>query len=200
MSSHIDVKSIPRPDGRVDHCIDPRSRRKKQKFSSGMRRSSSQPSKMPMAFPSRLVKSMSLFPAAARSAAASCAQPFHPRSTAANLFVCRLPKAIGFLLVAATLIGTTATADAQLQASEPALTAAYLEKFAGFVECPPGTFKTDTAPIVIGVVDADAVRDQLAEVARDRFLGKRVIEVARRGQPVPADATAHAVRQLHRSP
>ena len=67
-------------------------------------------------------------------------------------------------------------AQAQAPASEDAVEAAYLHKFPGFVDWPADAFKSPTSPIVIGLVGAPAVFDELTKVARGRLVLNRPVE------------------------
>jgi len=79
-------------------------------------------------------------------------------------------------------------AHAQVPAEEEAIEAAYLHKFPGFVDWPADAFKTANSPIVIGVVGAPKVFDELTQLARGRLVLGRPVE-ARLVNPdsVPAD-------------
>ena len=65
------------------------------------------------------------------------------------------------------------------QASELRIKAAYLCKFGAFVEWPDHTFPAADAPVVIGVLGADALADELSTVIRGRSLQGRRIAVRR---------------------
>lgn len=65
---------------------------------------------------------------------------------------------------------------AQSAASESAVKAAFLYKFAGFVEWPPVTFQSPADPLTIGVLGNDAVAADLEQVVAGRGLeGRRVV-------------------------
>jgi hypothetical protein len=93
--------------------------------------------------------------------------------TALNLRMSRLRWLCGLALV--SLVATAA--HAQLPASEEAVEAAYLHKFPGFVEWPAGAFKSSTSPIVIGLVGAPEVLEELTKLARGRLVLNRPVEV-----------------------
>lgn len=57
--------------------------------------------------------------------------------------------------------------------------AAYLYKFANYVEWPEQAFDTARSPLVIGVVDADALADELERVVAGRTIHDRPLEVRR---------------------
>lgn len=68
------------------------------------------------------------------------------------------------------------SAAAQTPVSEEAVEAAYLHKFPGFVEWPAEAFKSPSSPIVIGLVDAPKVLDELTKLARGRLVLNRPVE------------------------
>lgn len=57
--------------------------------------------------------------------------------------------------------------------------AAYLYKFAGFVEWPEGSFGRPDAPVVIGVAGADALADQLEQTVAGHTANGRPLLVKR---------------------
>jgi hypothetical protein len=77
-------------------------------------------------------------------------------------------------------------AQSDLQAAEYKVKAAFLFKFAGYVEWPPEVFEAPDAAFVIGVIGADALGDQLAQIVAGRSIGGRPVAVRtlRRGEPV----------------
>ena len=60
-----------------------------------------------------------------------------------------------------------------------AVKAAYLYKFASFVEWPAGTFRGDGDPFVIGVYGDDAIASELEQLARGRGIEGRPVTVLR---------------------
>jgi hypothetical protein len=76
--------------------------------------------------------------------------------------------ALAALMVAAT--------HAQPPVTEEAVEAAYLHKFPGFVDWPADTFRNAAAPIVIGLVAAPRVLDELTRIARGRLVLGRPVE------------------------
>ncbi|MEG1113668.1 MAG: YfiR family protein, partial [Janthinobacterium sp.] len=64
--------------------------------------------------------------------------------------------------------------------------AAYLYKFAGFVEWPEGSFARPDAPLVIGVAGADALAEQLEQSVAGHSINGRAVQVkkVRRGEPL----------------
>ena len=68
--------------------------------------------------------------------------------------------------------------------------AAFLYKFAGYVEWPARAFVRPDEPVVIGVVGADALADELAQVIAGRRVGNRPL-ATRRLSRVDATAGVH---------
>jgi hypothetical protein len=64
--------------------------------------------------------------------------------------------------------------------------AAYLYKFAGYVEWPDGAFPHQDSPLVIGVIGADAVADELEHIVTGHTINGRTITARklRRGDPL----------------
>jgi hypothetical protein len=83
-----------------------------------------------------------------------------------------LQLAVGLLLTCAA-----AAANAQAQASESELKAAYLYRFLSFIEWPPQRFASREAPIVIAVVAAPELADELQAAVRGRTAQERAIVV-----------------------
>lgn len=70
--------------------------------------------------------------------------------------------------------GATTCAPAQAQrpeASEASVKAAFLYKFAGYVEWAPNAFASEEAPFVIGVMGSDDVAAELARILPGRSIG-----------------------------
>lgn len=91
----------------------------------------------------------------------------------------RLPPAwrLGLLLMLVTM----APAWAQLPggARESAVKAAFLYKFAGFVEWPAGTFQRPDEPLVVGVAGNEAVAADLEQIVAGRRVEGRPVAVHR---------------------
>jgi hypothetical protein len=64
-------------------------------------------------------------------------------------------------------------------ALERQVKAAYLYKFAGFVEWPEGSFARPDSPLVIGVAGADALAEQLENTVAGHSAGGRPLQVKR---------------------
>jgi len=109
------------------------------------------------------------------------------RSRAAG-FASRLSAAL--LLGLALFVSSFAVcaAQADVQASELRVKAAFLFKFGSYVEWPPESFATATAPLNIGVVNADALADELASVTSGRSIHGRTVVVRKlRATEEPTD-------------
>jgi hypothetical protein len=82
-----------------------------------------------------------------------------------------------FTLLAA-LLAPAAHADA-LQAPEYRIKAAFLMRFCRYVEWPPHAFATPDAPLVVGVLEADALADELAPLLQGERDGGRALTLRR---------------------
>ncbi len=88
------------------------------------------------------------------------------------------PGWLTLLLLALLLALPGAGAQAQTPgALERQVKAAYLYKFAGFVEWPEGSFAHPDSPLVIGVLSADALAEQLEQTVAGHTAGGRAIVV-----------------------
>lgn len=86
------------------------------------------------------------------------------------------------MLLQATLAGWLALAAASPAIAatlEASVKAAYLYKFTGFVEWPPRAFSAPEAPIVIGVVDAPEVLEELTRALVGRSIHGRPLRARR---------------------
>ncbi|MEP7085421.1 MAG: YfiR family protein [Betaproteobacteria bacterium] len=89
------------------------------------------------------------------------------------------------LCVSALVALSPLVALAQAQVQEDSATlerrvkAAFLYKFAGYVEWPDGTFVAPDAPIIIGVAGDDALSAELAQVVNGRSIEGRPLAVKR---------------------
>ncbi|MGH8687740.1 MAG: YfiR family protein [Burkholderiales bacterium] len=70
-----------------------------------------------------------------------------------------------------------ALAQQELTSTEVRIKAAFLYKFSDFIEWPPASFARADSPFVIGVMGADALADELAQVVANRHVGARPVEV-----------------------
>jgi hypothetical protein len=73
-----------------------------------------------------------------------------------------------------------AQASVQSANMERQVKAAYLYKFAGYVEWPEGTFVRSDTPLVIGIIGADAVADELEHIVADHNINGHTVN----GRPV----------------
>jgi len=80
--------------------------------------------------------------------------------------------ALSRVLAAAVLWGCSAIAHAQV-ATESAIKAAYLFKFAGYVEWPETAFASSAAPIVIAVAGSEEVAAELERLLPGRTIDGR---------------------------
>jgi hypothetical protein len=88
----------------------------------------------------------------------------------------RLPGAALLALLALLVLLSAAPAQAE-QAAEHRVKAAYLYKFGGYVEWPAEAFEREDSPFVIGVLDADALAEELARITQGRRFNQRPILV-----------------------
>ncbi|MGZ5179339.1 MAG: YfiR family protein [Ramlibacter sp.] len=82
-------------------------------------------------------------------------------------------------LLVVLLVAVPDRARGQAASSESAVKAAYLYKFTGFVEWPPGTFERGDQPLQIGVMGDDAVAADLEQIVAGRAFDGHPIAVRR---------------------
>jgi hypothetical protein len=101
---------------------------------------------------------------------------------------CMSPLRFALALVAcALLLATPWHAYAQrAEASEASIKAAFLYKFAGYVEWPPDALASPGAPFTIGVIGADAVESELAQIVTGRAIAGHPVVLKRLGEGDPA--------------
>ena len=100
----------------------------------------------------------------------------------------------GFLAAACSLRAVAQPAAPAAPTADQ-VKAAYLHKFAGYVDWPPKVFSDAAAPFVVGVVGADHVYAELARLVAGRTVQGRAVEVRtipREGTPL-ADGAVHVV-------
>lgn len=85
---------------------------------------------------------------------------------------------LGVLLLFLLPLGP-AWSQAPGSARESAIKAAFLYKFAGFVDWPAGTFRRSDEPLVIGVANNDAVAADLQQIIAGRTVEGRPVAVRR---------------------
>ena len=86
----------------------------------------------------------------------------------------------GALLAFALVVGNNALANAapaELQVSESRVKAAFVYKFGDYIEWPAEAFEAADSPLMIGVVGADGLADELARIAQGHTVGGRRVVV-----------------------
>jgi hypothetical protein len=91
------------------------------------------------------------------------------------------------LTCAALMLGAALQAHAQ-QVAEPTVKAAFLFKFAGYVEWPPSAFPRPDSPFVIGVLGADEVATELERIVPGRFVDGHPVVTRRLKEGEPPKA------------
>lgn len=92
-------------------------------------------------------------------------------------------------LIVLALLVACGPVQAQASASEAEVKAAYLHKFAGFVEWPADTFRGPSSPYVVAVAGDERVLDELRRIAHGRLVqGRPVSVVPAAAGDVPHDA------------
>jgi hypothetical protein len=83
-----------------------------------------------------------------------------------------------FLVMALTSVAF-AQRQSDLTVSDQSLKAAYIYKFANYVEWPEGALEATPSPITIGVVGADALGEELTAITAERRIDARPISIRR---------------------
>lgn len=93
---------------------------------------------------------------------------------------------IAAALCAVALLWPSAPRAQSTSPVERAVKAAYLYKFAAYVDWPRSSFRNPDSPFVIGVAGNDALAEQLEATVRGRSVGGRDVAVRRidRGDPL----------------
>lgn len=96
----------------------------------------------------------------------------------------RLLGVLSLMLLLA--FGCLGAAPASTQAPEYRVKAAFVYKFSDYVEWPSEAFANPNSPLVIGVVGADTLAEELARIAGGRTVGGRPVAVRklRYGEPL----------------
>lgn len=115
-------------------------------------------------------------------------RPVAPRARCAPIG--RLRRAVAGLVAVAA--AGTVWAQA-MQATPDQVKAAYLHKFAAYVEWPSGTFADSAAPVVVGVVNAQAVHAEMTRLIEGRPVQGRPMVV----RPVAAERAQEGVHILY---
>jgi hypothetical protein len=87
-----------------------------------------------------------------------------------------------WLYLALFLLGLAGAVQAQttrVEATEASIKAAFLYKFAGYVDWPPTAFPSPDAPFVIGAVGADEIANELVKFTEGRNIGGHPVVVRR---------------------
>ena len=102
--------------------------------------------------------------------------------------------ALGCLQPGVLLLPSEAKAQTTQRSTEieRQVKAAYLHKFTSFVEWPPGTFADAGSPIIIGVMGADPLADELVDLVAGRTINGRSLGV-RKLQPGDSLAGMHVL-------
>ncbi len=101
-------------------------------------------------------------------------------------------RVTGLLRACALSIGVAAgvagprPAQADAQADEYRVKAAFLYKFGSYIEWPDKSFARSDSPVAIGVIGADALAEELAQIVAGRSVNGRPVQVRRLrpGDPV----------------
>ncbi len=95
------------------------------------------------------------------------------------LFSSLLRHALSLMLLSCALAGHGATPSEPDKASPALVKAAFLHKFASFVDWPSGSFARADSPLKIGILGDTQVWQELADLSRDRDRDGRPVEVKR---------------------
>ena len=84
------------------------------------------------------------------------------------------------------LVGFALAQEPRAEATEASVKAAFLYKFAAYVDWPPGSFATADAPFMIGVMESQAVASELAKLVPGRSVAGHpiVARALREGESV----------------
>src|ERR1700691_5071528 len=104
-----------------------------------------------------------------------------------------IPTLVRRMAAALFLAGAVATsAGAALEATAPAIEAAYLYKFGFFVQWPQAAFAASNSPINLCIVGNDPFGATLDDLVSGQKIGDRPIRV-RRMRAISADSGCHIV-------
>ncbi len=100
--------------------------------------------------------------------------------------VTRLLRACALSIGVAAGVAGPRPAQADAQADEYRVKAAFLYKFGSYIEWPGGSFARADSPVAIGVMGADALADELAQIVAGRNVNGRPVLVRklRPGGPI----------------
>lgn len=106
-------------------------------------------------------------------------------------FRARWVRAVLALFLASFTAGLSVSAIAQQENPSPSalergVKAAFLYKFLGFIEWPPAAFSKADTPLTIGIIGADTVAAELAQIAQGRTVNNRKVIVKKisNGEPL----------------
>jgi hypothetical protein len=100
--------------------------------------------------------------------------------------ITRLLRACAFSIVVAAGLASPRPAQADAQADEYRVKAAFLYKFGSYIEWPSQSFARTDSPVTIGVMGADTLADELAQIVAGRNVNGRpvVVRRLRPGDPI----------------
>jgi hypothetical protein len=93
--------------------------------------------------------------------------------------VTRLLRACAFSIVVAAGLASPRPAQADAQADEYRVKAAFLYKFGSYIEWPSRSFAGSDSPIAIGVIGADGLAEELTQIVSGRNVNGRPVLVRR---------------------
>ncbi len=95
-------------------------------------------------------------------------------------------RACAFSIAVAAGFAGPRLAQADAQADEYRVKAAFLYKFGSYIEWPDRRFARPDSPLAIGVMGADALADELAQIVAGRSVNGRAVQVRklRPGDPI----------------
>jgi hypothetical protein len=99
-----------------------------------------------------------------------------PGRTFAACFLIRRYRQSRAMLLLLLLTGTVGAA-AQPETLEHQVKAAFLYQFPAYVEWPASSFADSTSPLIFGMLEADAIADELIAISRDNLVSGRTIVV-----------------------
>jgi len=91
----------------------------------------------------------------------------------------RSPRSLRVLLFLAAGVAAATAAFGQREATESGVKAAFLYKFANYIEWPANAFTSPTAPLVIGVLGADEIAGELDRIVPGRNVNGHPVNVKR---------------------
>lgn len=91
----------------------------------------------------------------------------------------RCPRSLRVLLFLAAGVAAATAAFGQREATESGVKAAFLYKFANYIEWPANAFTSPTAPLVIGVLGADDIAAELDRIVPGRNVNGHPVNVRR---------------------